>query len=156
MCKRAHMLVQCRARLVLTFRCLRFGAVVACHHQIKLHMTSSEQADTFLDDHVGTRITPPFKPERRQQLQLNETTEFEVEGQGWQTASKDIVIAGLGWVSVTGSGSCKIRVSAPEGTHVDIRDALMPFDTWAHMAVYTGTSIQKTAPAKKKKSSHQF
>lgn len=117
--------------------------------QIKLHLTSSEQADAFLDSHAGTSITPPFHPERRHMLPLNQTEEFEIEGKGWEMASTDIVIAGLGWVSVTGAGSCKVRVSVPEGTRVDTRDALMPFDTWQHMSVYTGTSIRKTAPPKK-------
>lgn len=55
----------------------------------------------------------------------------------------DIVIAGLGWVSITGVGRYKIKISVPVGTSVTIRPALMPFEASHSMAVFTGGKITR-------------
>ncbi len=36
---------------------------------------------------------------------------FTIHGSGWKKSCKDIVLSGLGWVSVTGAGDCCIKVS---------------------------------------------
>jgi hypothetical protein len=38
------------------------------------------------------------------------------------------VIAGLGWVSVTGPGTFTVRVTTPQDTLVDLRPALLPYE----------------------------
>lgn len=49
---------------------------------------------------------------------------FQLQGAGWNEASHDIVIAGLGWISVTGAGPITLRVSVA-GERFDIDDATL-------------------------------
>ena len=50
----------------------------------------------------------------------------------------DVVLAGLGWVAVTGHGEVKIRVLAPEGVGVMQREPLMPFEARTSTESYRG------------------
>ncbi len=61
-----------------------------------------------------------------------------MEGDSWKKSSTDIVIAGLGWVAVTGPGKVKIRVTVPQGTQVITRPALMPFEATTTAVGFTG------------------
>lgn len=76
--------------------------------QVKLHQTSTERADEFLQKHIGTLVYPPSTPERLAELGPFESHEFEIQGEGWKTSCVDIVISGLGWISVTGALNCKV------------------------------------------------
>lgn len=73
---------------------------------------------------------------------FSETT-FELEGDSWQHAIADIVIPGLGWVTITGPGIAKIKVTAPAGSQVTLRAPLLPFEAKYTTASYTGGRIQK-------------
>jgi hypothetical protein len=53
-------------------------------------------------------------------------------------ACMDVVLAGLGWVAVTGHGEVKIRVLAPDGVGVMQREPLMPFEARTSTESYTG------------------
>ena len=64
-----------------------------------------------------------------------------MEGEGWLKSSSDIVIAGLGWVAVTGVGPLKVRVTVPNGTAVGVREALLPFESGRSTATFTGGRI---------------
>lgn len=55
------------------------------------------------------------------------------------------MIAGLGWISITGVGEVKVRVTVPEGTAVGVRDALLPYESTHTAARFTGGRIQKLA-----------
>ena len=66
-----------------------------------------------------------------------------MEGDAWKKASADIVIAGLGWISITGPGVCRVKVSVPEGTSVGLRTPLLPFEASHTTAKFTGGRIQK-------------
>lgn len=68
---------------------------------------------------------------------------LQVGGCGWHEASCDIVMSGLGWFSVTGAGSCVVRVLAPKGVMVVQRDPLMPFEARNSMGKSTGGRIVK-------------
>ena len=107
-------------------------------NDVKLHPTRGDRADEFLQKHTGTLITPPFSEERRSALTPFKQDVFTVEGEGWQRASVDVVIAGLGWVSITGAGACRLRVRTPEGTKVDIRPAFMPYEARRTTAKFSG------------------
>lgn len=61
-----------------------------------------------------------------------------MEGDSWKKSNHDIVIAGLGWVAVTGPGMCKVRVTVPEGTAVDVRPSLLPFEAMSTTVKFTG------------------
>ena len=58
-----------------------------------------------------------------------ESKEWELEGNSWTDASVDVVYAGLGWISVTGTGKIKVRAWGVKGTGLYLRDEpLMPFE----------------------------
>lgn len=48
------------------------------------------------------------------------------------------MIAGLGWVAVTGPGLCRVRVTVPKGTSVTVRQSLLPFEVQTTQVSYTG------------------
>lgn len=55
------------------------------------------------------------------------------------------MIAGLGWVSITGSGECRVKVTVPSGTSVSTREALLPYEVAGSTASFTGGRIDKKA-----------
>ena len=112
-------------------------------NEIKLHPTQTEKENDFLQKHVGNLVLPPSSPERLSALEPFVYEDFEVRGAGWGKASVDVVIAGLGWVAVTGVGTCKLRVKVPQGTKVDVRPALMPYETARSAASFSGGRLQK-------------
>lgn len=70
---------------------------------------------------VGKREGETFPP--------LESKEWELEGNSWTDASVDVVYAGLGWISVTGTGKIKVRAWGVKGTGLYLRDEpLMPFE----------------------------
>ena len=68
---------------------------------------------------------------------------FAVSGESWRKSNTDIVIAGLGWISITGTGDCKLKVRAPAGIYVGERDALLPFEAPTSTAKFTGGRIHQ-------------
>lgn len=58
-------------------------------------------------------------------------------------AAADVVIAGLGWVSVTGAGPVTLRVWAPRGVLVMAREPLLPYESWETTAKFTGGATVK-------------
>ncbi len=67
----------------------------------------------------------------------------QIEGDSWKRSSTDVVIAGLGWVSITGPGRCVLRITAPEGTAVTLRPALLPFESEKSRVRFTGGKLIK-------------
>ena len=68
---------------------------------------------------------------------------MKIFGEGWVKSSTDIVIAGLGWVTITGSGSCTVRVRVPRGVDVALRPALLPYESSHSTASFTGSRLLK-------------
>merc|ERR1712238_624081 len=94
-------------------------------------------------------LTPPLDPSRMKEIGEFETHDLEIDGCGWKEASADITLRGLGWVSVTGSGTVKVRVSVPKGIGLSVRPPLMPFDIWESTAKYTGgRAVRKSSLSK--------
>jgi ribosome biogenesis GTPase A len=112
-------------------------------NNIKLHPTDSERAHDFVDRHIGSLIFPPATKERLADLGPFESHEMVVEGDSWKHSLTDIVIAGLGWIAVTGTGKCKVKVTVPTGTGVTLRSSLMPFEASHSTAKFTGGRIEK-------------
>lgn len=109
-------------------------------NDIKLHPTDSEKAAEFTAKHVGEILVPPLEPgpERMEEIGEFEYHEIDIEGGGWKEAAADITLRGLGWVSVTGAGTARVRIGVPKGIGVSVRPPLMPFDIWEATAKYTG------------------
>jgi hypothetical protein len=59
------------------------------------------------------------------------------------------VIAGLGWVSVTGPGSFKVRVTAPKDTLVGLRPALLPYEAPLTTVSFTGGRLKRKGAIKR-------
>jgi len=67
----------------------------------------------------------------------------QITGDGWLQSSYDIVIAGLGWIAVTGPGVVKVRVTVPTGTTVSLRPALLPFEAQRTSVRFTGGRLTR-------------
>jgi hypothetical protein len=121
---------------------------------VKLHPTDAdpERVTAFLERHVGDphMLTPPSSMDRRKAFEPFQEYEFDVRGAGWNESACDLVVAGLGWVSITGSGRCRVRVTAPAGVRVSQRPPLLPFEANASTAKFSGGRILK-----KSKKPHQ-
>ena len=133
----------------LIFSCLfqgkPFFLTFFVSNEIKLHWTDTENVSAFLDKHVGTLVSPPASPQRGKDLGPYASYDFAIDGSGWKQSSSDIVLAGLGWVSVTGAGPCTIRVTVPNGTLVTQRQPLLPFESHTSSAKFSGGRIVKTS-----------
>lgn len=112
-------------------------------NDIKLHWTDTNNVPAFLDKHVGTLVSPPASPARGAELGPCASYDFDVDGSGWKSSSSDIVLAGLGWVSITGAGPCTIRVTVPKGVTVSQREPLLPFEARSSSATFSGGRIVK-------------
>ncbi|PHJ22555.1 nitric-oxide synthase [Cystoisospora suis] len=88
------------------------------------------------------RLFPPFSPDRIAALSPLAPIDFEVGGRGWQETAADIVICGLGWISVTGCGPLRIRVNVPEEVSVYQRPPLVPWAIRSCRAIST-KALQK-------------
>jgi len=109
-------------------------------NDIKLHPTSVKKADDFIAQHAGELLTPPLGDGAKRMAEIGEfeTHDIDIDGFGWKEAAADITLRGLGWISVTGAGTAKIRVTIPKGIGISVRPPLMPFDVWEATAKYTG------------------
>lgn len=58
------------------------------------------------------------------------------------------MIAGLGWVAITGSGSCRIKISVPGDTLVSRRESLLPFESRSTGVRFTGARFIKKSVKK--------
>ena len=120
-------------------------------NDVKLHPTSSSKADEYTKKHSGNLLTPPLEPgpERIAAIGEFEHHDVEIDGAGWKEAAADITLRGLGWVSVTGAGTAKVRISVPKGIGLSVRPPLMPFDVWEATAKYTGgRAVRKSTKTK--------
>lgn len=107
---------------------------------VKIHPGRLEDAGEFARRHVGQLLAPPFSQERYDNLGDWTSKSFTATGMGWKKASVDIVLSGLGWISVTGPGSVRLRVCVPKGVGVFTREPLMPFEAQKGVSRYTGST----------------
>ncbi|KAJ1485459.1 hypothetical protein T484DRAFT_1945465, partial [Baffinella frigidus] len=70
-------------------------------------------------------------------------TEINSYGLSWDRACTDVVLAGLGWVALTGLGDVTVRVLAPEGVGVMQREPLMPFEARTSTESYKGSGDKR-------------
>eukprot|EP00775_Hariotina_reticulata_P012284 gene12284-12420_t len=93
--------------------------------EIITHLGKTDGVEQRRQKHTGGLLTPPYEVGRLQELQLVPRTAV-VEGSSWKTHSRDIAIAGLGWVSVGCDGTAELEVWVPESVMVTMHDALIP------------------------------
>ena len=112
-------------------------------NKIKLHPTSASRVKKMREQHAGDAIFPPVSYNRIEEIGPYEEREFVVYGKGWKSSASDIVIAGLGWISITGVGPCKVIITVPIGTSISVRPALMPYEVYHTTATFTGGKFCK-------------
>jgi len=98
----------------------RQSFVVYASNRISIHRTKLEKADELYRAHVGTELLSPPTGENVKMLPPLRKRSFKIE----PGSKKDIVISGLGWITVGGAGAL-VDVYAPDGVSVTIRDALI-------------------------------
>ncbi|WP_126427793.1 ribosome biogenesis GTPase YqeH [Brevibacillus marinus] len=94
--------------------------VVYVSNRLKIHRTKLENADQLLAKHHGTLLAPP-SGEAVASLPPFTRHAFKVDA----GESRDVVISGLGWVTLTGKADAYLEVYVPKGVHVGIRRALI-------------------------------
>ncbi|GJD08009.1 Uncharacterized protein YqeH [Galdieria sulphuraria] len=115
-----------------------FFFTVFMSNEVKVHPSTTAKAEELLETHVGGLLQPPISWRKYKELGNFKAKEFEVDGVGWLQSSHDIVISGLGWVAVTGCGRLKVRVVAPKGVGVFLREPIAPFEVLKGVSKYTG------------------
>lgn len=87
---------------------------------------TGKDADAFLEKHGGSKMTPPIGELRMKNFGKWGYRTLNVYGEEWQASTRDISIAGLGWIAVGCNGNASFRVWTHEGVQVVTREALIP------------------------------
>ncbi|WP_163581256.1 ribosome biogenesis GTPase YqeH [Gracilibacillus saliphilus] len=87
-------------------------------NQLMVHRTKLEHADDFYDKHVGDLLEPP-SPKTLEQLPPLEKQSVKIPKE-----KTDIVIPGLGWITVP-DGGITVSVHVPKGVQISLRPALI-------------------------------
>jgi len=113
-----------------------------CANDVSLHQTATEKVEEVLAEQIGGMLSPPASAERLAELGTFEEQTFEVEGRGWQEVAVDLVLPGLGWVAVTGCGSCTVGVSLPAPLRALQREPILPSESTKKTLVkFTGSKL---------------
>lgn len=87
-------------------------------NSLSIHRTKLEKADQLYVDHLGDMLSPPSMESKDEYPALQERT-FKINGD-----KTDIVLPGLGWITVTGE-PITVTVSSPNDVPVSLRPALI-------------------------------
>ncbi|MEJ8547490.1 ribosome biogenesis GTPase YqeH [Brevibacillus borstelensis] len=95
--------------------------VVYVTNDIYIHRTKLENADEVFQKHYGEMLAPPTGREAAEQLPAFVKQSVKIR----PTGTTDLVISGLGWVSLQGKEEASVVVHAPKGVSVGMRKALI-------------------------------
>ncbi|XP_063044118.1 nitric oxide-associated protein 1 [Engraulis encrasicolus] len=117
---------------------------VLASSRIPVHVTTLEKADAIYEKHAGRELlkVPTGGPERMASFPPLVPQDFDLIGQGPDTAICDIKLSSAGWVAVTGMEGERlcIRGYAPEAAGMCLRSPpLLP-----HIATVRGERIKKS------------
>ncbi|EKX39324.1 hypothetical protein GUITHDRAFT_114525 [Guillardia theta CCMP2712] len=118
---------------------------------VTIHVGKTSKAEEFRWAQVGRMLKPPMTSERLKAVGELEETILDDYGDSWDVACTDIVIAGFGWVALTGIGPVRVRVLAPKGVGVTRRSPLMPFEARTSTESYSGGGDKKGNSRRTKK-----
>lgn len=93
---------------------VKTNAIIYADNNLLIHRTKLENADNFYQKHLGDILTPPYDKDSLPAMQMFKFTTKE---------KSDIVIAGLGWVTLP--ANVTIKAYAPKGVEVTIRKAIV-------------------------------
>ncbi|WP_018133578.1 ribosome biogenesis GTPase YqeH [Effusibacillus pohliae] len=88
-------------------------------NQLGIHRTKLENADALYERHIGGLLTPPCA-DCGDHLRDLATHKLKIK----QGPNVDIVISGLGWISVRGH-ACEVHLRVPSGVDVSVRRAII-------------------------------
>ena len=86
---------------------------------VDIHRTKLSNADALFEKHLGTLLKPPFEDNIsifKNQVKKN----FKIDDR-----KIDIVISGLGWITVNSDSGCEIDIYVPEEIEVFVREAII-------------------------------
>ncbi|KAF8688829.1 hypothetical protein HU200_042160 [Digitaria exilis] len=92
---------------------------------VPLHMGKTENAGTMIKEHFGLQLQPPIGQDRVKELGKWVKKQFKVSGNSWDTNSKDIAIAGLGWFGIGLKGEAVLGLWTYDGVDVISRSSLV-------------------------------
>ncbi|KEO85168.1 ribosome biogenesis GTPase YqeH [Tumebacillus flagellatus] len=98
------------------------GFTVYCANQLNVHRTKLENADELYAKHLGTLLTPPYEGEEINPVLTEWVTHSFTLKSGHP---QDVVISGIGWVTLRGQHYTNVRIHAPKGVDVHTRRALI-------------------------------
>ncbi|KAG5270212.1 hypothetical protein AALO_G00190030 [Alosa alosa] len=117
---------------------------VLASSRIPVHVTTLEKADGIYQKHAGRELlkVPMGGEERMREFPPLVPQDFELIGEGPDTAVCDIKLSSAGWVAVTGreGDRLRLRCHAPEAAGMHLRTPpLLP-----HIAMVRGQRIKKS------------
>ncbi|KAL2089108.1 hypothetical protein ACEWY4_016007 [Coilia grayii] len=117
---------------------------VLASSRVPVHVTTLEKADGIYEKHAGGELlkVPMGGAERMAKFPPLVPQDFELIGEGPDTAVCDIKLSSAGWVAVTGMKGDRLRIRghAPEAAGMCLRTpALLP-----HVAMVRGERIRKS------------
>ena len=86
---------------------------------VDIHRTKLSNADALFEKHLGTLLKPPFEDNIsifKNQVKKN----FKIDDR-----KIDIVISGLGWITVNSDSGCEIDIYVPEEIEVFVRESII-------------------------------
>jgi ribosome biogenesis GTPase yqeH len=86
---------------------------------VGIHRTKLSNADALFEKHLGTLLKPPFEDNIsifKNQVKKN----FKIDDR-----KIDIVISGLGWITVNSDSGCEIDIYVPEEIEVFVRESII-------------------------------
>lgn len=87
---------------------------------VNIHRTKLERADELFAEHKGELLTPPVLEDVEA---LPEWTKHPIRAK--QGAETEILISGLGWITVNSNEGADIVIHAPKGVKVAVRSPLL-------------------------------
>lgn len=86
---------------------------------VEIHRTKLSNADALFEKHLGTLLKPPF--EDNVSIFNNQVKKsFTIDSR-----KMDIVISGLGWITVNSDSGCKIDIHVPKEIEVFVRESII-------------------------------
>lgn len=96
--------------------------------EVGCHFGRTDGADARRRGALGAALAPPAGEAAALDAALGELVpaDVTVSGDTWRASSVDVAVAGFGWAAIALSGTATLRVWAPPGVAVTVRDALLP------------------------------